>query len=98
VRMEKGQLQAQIDVSNAAVKTALDSNLGQLRLDLNSHGIDVQQLDISLGGHSTARDAGSDRSEHYRRQSGKPEDVAVETVDRYATGRLLGYNTMEVVM
>ncbi len=98
VRMEKGQLQAQIDVSNAAVKTALDSNLGQLRLDLNSHGIDVQQLDISFGGHSTARDAGSDRSEHYRRQDGTPEDLAVEAVDRYATGRLMGYNTMEVVM
>ncbi len=98
VRMEKGQLQAQIDVSNAAVKTALDSNLGQLRLDLNSHGIDVQQLDIYFGGHSTARDAGSDRSEHYRRQDGKRDDVAVEAVDRYATGRLLGYNTMEVVM
>ena len=97
VRMEGGQMQAQIDVSHAAVKAALDINIGQLREALSSHGIDVQRLDVNFGGQSMARDSAGDRNDRSRRQDGRHQ-FAVDAIDQYDTGRLLGYNTMEVVM
>jgi flagellar hook-length control protein FliK len=97
VRMDHGQLQAQIDVSHAGVKAALDNNIGQLRDALSSRGIDVQQLDVHFGGQSMAQDAGGDQSDRYRRQGGKRHG-AVDAIDQFDTGRMLGYNTMEMVM
>ena len=98
VRMEGGQMQAQIDVSNAAVKVALESNMGQLRDALGSRGIDVQRLDVYHSGQSLARDTGGDQGDRYRRQGGKRHFYATDAIEQYDTGRLLGYNTMEVVM
>ncbi len=97
VRMDHGQMQAQIDVSHAGVKAALDNNMGQLRDALSSRGIDVQQLDVHFGGQSTAHDAAGDQSDRYRRQGGKRHGT-VDAIDQFDTGRMLGYNTMEVVM
>jgi flagellar hook-length control protein FliK len=98
VRMERGQMQAQIDVTHAGVKTALESNMGQLRDALSSRGIDVQQLDVHFGGQSMARDAAGDQSDRYRRQGSKRHAAAVDAIEQYDTGRMLGYNTMEMVM
>lgn len=98
VRMEGRQMQAQIDVSNAAVKAVLESNMGQLRDALGSRGIDVQRLDVYHSGQSLARDTGGDQGERYRRQGGKHHSSATDAIVQYDTGRLLGYNTMEVVM
>jgi flagellar hook-length control protein FliK len=98
VRMEGGQMQAQIDVSSAAVKAALESNIGQLRDALGSRGIDVQRLDVYHSGQSLTRDTGGDQGDRSRRQGGKRHSYATHAIEQYDTGRLLGYNTMEVVM
>lgn len=98
VRMEGGQLQAQIDVSHAAVKAALEVNISQLRDALSSRGIDVQRLDVYHHGQSSAHDTGSRDGARYRRQGGRRHTYAADAVEQYATGRQMGYNTMEMVM
>ncbi len=98
VRMEGGQMQAQIDVTHAAVKAALEVNIGQLREALSSRGIDVQRLDVYQNGQSPAHDTGGNQGDRYRRQSGRRHPYATDAIAEYRTGRLMGYNTMEVVM
>ena len=97
VRMESGKMQAQIDVSQAGVKAVLENNLPQLRLALQQRGIDVQRLDVSFGGERLAHDSGggnADRQSHH----GFRRNAGADAVEQYTTGRLLGYNTMEMVM
>ncbi|MCC6395761.1 MAG: flagellar hook-length control protein FliK [Bacteroidetes bacterium] len=97
VRMESGKMQAQIDVNQAGVKAALENNLPQLRLALHQRGIDVQRLDVSYGGERLATDSGggnADRQPHH----GFRRNAGADAVEQYTTGRLLGYNTMEMVM
>jgi flagellar hook-length control protein FliK len=96
--MEGGQMQAQIDVSHAAVKAALESNMNQLREALSSHGIDVQRLDVCQYGQSMAGDNGGNQSNRSNRQNARHQSYATEAIEQFDTGRLLGYNTIEVVM
>ncbi len=97
MRMENGKLQAQIDVSQAGVKGVLDGNLGQLRQSLSVRGIEVQRLDVVFSGGSGARGSDGGHGERQRRY-GSRQDLAADAVEQYQTGRLLGYNTMEMVM
>jgi hypothetical protein len=97
MRMENGKLQAQIDVSQAGVKGVLDGNLGQLRQSLSARGIEVQRLDVVFSGGSGARGSEGGQGERQRRY-GSRQPLAAEAVEQYQTGRLLGYNTMEMVM
>jgi flagellar hook-length control protein FliK len=98
VRMEGGQMQAQIDVSHPSVKAALESNISQLREALNSHGIDVQRLDVCQYGQSMAGDNGGSQSNRSKRQNTRHHSYATDAIEQFDTGRLLGYNTIEVVM
>jgi hypothetical protein len=97
MRMENGKLQAQIDVSQAGVKGVLDGNLGQLRQSLSVRGIEVQRLDVVFSGGSGARGSDGGHGERQRRH-GSRQDLVADAVEQYQTGRLLGYNTMEMVM
>jgi flagellar hook-length control protein FliK len=97
VRMDEGKMQAQIDVTQAGVKAALESNLPQLRLSLSERGIDVQRLDVSFTGDHPANASGRGHGDGTSRQ-GLRRNAEVEAIEQYATGRLMGYNTMELVM
>jgi hypothetical protein len=97
MRMENGKLQAQIDVSQAGVKGVLESNLGQLRQSLSTRGIEVQRLDVVFSGGSGARGSEGGQGERQRRYGGR-QPLAADAVEQYQTGRLMGYNTMEMVM
>jgi flagellar hook-length control protein FliK len=97
MRMENGKLQAQIDVTQAAVKGALDGNLGQLRQSLSTRGIEVQRLDVVFSGGPGARGSEGGQGDRQRRHGGR-QLLGAEAVEQYQTGRLLGYNTMEMVM
>jgi len=97
MRMENGKLQAQIDVSQAGVKGVLESNLGQLRQSLSTRGIDVQRLDVVFSGGSGARGSEGGHGERQRRYGGR-QPLGADAVEQYQTGRLMGYNTMEMVM
>jgi flagellar hook-length control protein FliK len=98
VRMEGGQMTAQIDVSHAAVKAALESNMPQLREALSSHGIEVQRLDVFQHGQSTTKDTGGEQSNRYPRQNARHNTYVTDAIDQIDTGRMMGYNTIEVVM
>lgn len=97
MRMENGKLQAQIDVSQAGVKGVLESNLGQLRQSLSTRGIDVQRLDVVFSGGSGARGSEGGHGERQQRYGGR-QPLGADAVEQYQTGRLMGYNTMEMVM
>jgi flagellar hook-length control protein FliK len=97
MRMENGKLQAQIDVSQAGVKGVLESNLGQLRQSLSTRGIEVQRLDVVFSGGSGARGSEGGHGERQRRYGGR-QPLGADAVEQYQTGRLMGYNTMEMVM
>ena len=97
VKMESGKMQAQIDVSQAGVKSALEMQLPQLRQSLSERGIDVQRLDVSFGGDHPTRESGGGQGERKQRQGSK-RMFTVDAVEQYDTGRLMGYNTMEMVM
>ena len=97
VKMEGGKMQAQIDVSQASVKSALEMQLPQLRHSLSERGIDVQRLDVSFGGDHPTRESGGGHEDRKQRQ-GSRRMFTVDAVEQYDTGRLMGYNTMEMVM
>ena len=97
VKMESGKMQAQIDVSQVGVKSALEMQLPQIRQSLSERGIDVQRLDVSFGGDHPARESGGGQGDRRQRQGSKHAYV-VDTVEQSDTGRLMGYNTMEMVM
>lgn len=97
VRMEDGKMRAQIDVTQAGVKTALESSLPQLRLSLSERGIDVQRIDVAFGGDHPGTASGGGSGDGYARH-GFRRHADMEAIGQYATGRLLGYNTMELVM
>jgi flagellar hook-length control protein FliK len=97
VRMENGNMNAQIDVQQSSVKAVLDSSLPQLRQVLAEHGIDVQRLDVSCNGDSSSRESGRGEGER-KKGYGHRRGEGMDAIEQYQTGRLLGYNTLEVVM
>jgi flagellar hook-length control protein FliK len=97
VRMENGNMNAQIDVQQASVKAVLESSLPQLKVALAEHGIDVQRLDVSCNGESSSRESGRGEGER-KKGYGHRRGDGLDAIEQYQTGRSLGYNTMEVVM
>jgi flagellar hook-length control protein FliK len=97
VKMDGGKMQAQIDVSQAGVKSALEVQLPQIRQSLSERGIDVQRLDVSFGGDHPAKESGGGQDGRRQRQGSK-HAYMVDTVEQFDTGRTMGYNTMEMVM
>ncbi len=97
VKMEGGKMQAQIDVSQAGVKSALEVQLPQIRQSLIERGIDVQRLDVSFGGDHPAKESGGGQGDRRQRQGSK-HAYMVDTAEQIDTGRIMGYNTMEMVM
>jgi flagellar hook-length control protein FliK len=97
VRMENGQLQAQIDVQQAAVKAALDAQIGQLRQSLNERGLDIQRLDVLFNDSSTSRESSGGQDDRQRRGTSQHSSVG-DPAEQSSTGRMLGYNTMEIIM
>jgi flagellar hook-length control protein FliK len=96
VKMEDGKMTAQIDVNQANVKVALESNLPQLREILVSHGIDIDHIDIMTNGQSLPRESGkdhADKSKHHGKRR-----ATDDTIERYEGTRSMGYNTVEYIM
>lgn len=96
VRMEEGKMQAQIDVSQPAVKAALDGQVADLRLALQQRGIDVQRIDIIAGSPSVG-DGGGNQTGRFRQRMNRhalgPDDHEADPAARF-----LGYNTLELIM
>ena len=96
VKMEDGKMTAQIDVNQANVKVALESNLPQLREMLVSRGIDIDRIDIIANGQTWPRESHREQTERSKQHGRKK--LNDNTIDRYEGNRSMGYNTIEYVM
>ncbi len=96
VRMEEGKMQAQIDVSQPAVKAALDGQIADLRLALQQRGIDVQRIDI-IAGSPSAGDGGGNQTGRFRQKMSR-HAVGPDDQEADPAARSLGYNTLELIM
>jgi len=96
VKMEDGKMTAQIDVNQANVKVALESNLPQLHEILISHGIDIDHIDIIANGQFWPRESNKDHADKSK-QHGKRR-ATDDTIERYERTRSMGYNTVEYIM
>jgi flagellar hook-length control protein FliK len=94
VRVDEGRMQAQIDVSQPAVKAALESHLPQLRQVLASQGIDVDRIDVFTQG-DFSRDTPDGNEWKSRRRGAREAD---EHENGSESARQLGYNTIELIM
>ena len=96
VRIDDEKVTAQIHVTQPEVRAALESSLPQLRDALSLRGIEVQHIDISGAGDAPARES---RGEHDAKQRSSAKQRESEAPgERYKGTRLMGYNTIEVVM
>jgi hypothetical protein len=98
VRMEEGRLSAQIDVTQAAVKTVLESGIGQLRAALQQQGIDLDRIDIFASTTAMQQESGSEHpGGEPHRQGGRRQGEA-DGVGAGRQARFLGYNTIDMTM
>jgi flagellar hook-length control protein FliK len=95
VKLENGAMTAQIDVTQAGVKAALESNLADLRLALQSKGIEVRSIDIFSQSSMGSSAGGQTQS---RSHSNGRRRYAFESSERYQSSRQLGYNTIEIII
>jgi flagellar hook-length control protein FliK len=96
VMMEDGKLAARMEVSQMAVKVALEAQLPQLREALVQQGIDVQRFDIVSD--NTARfDQSKEGSAFHQRQSAKRLTEA-DQPEQFDTVKFFGYNTVEYII
>ena len=96
VRLEDEKVTAEIQVTRPEVRAALSAAMPQLREALALRGIEVHQIDIYGDGDALARESRghqSMRQKSFAKQRGN--DAAHE---RYTKTRLMGYNTIEILM
>ena len=96
VQLRDESVVAQIQAAHPDVRAALEANIPQLRDALAARGIDVQQINIVGAGEGQARESRSQRESRPRQGMRR---VSVEDAEeRQSESRLLGYNTIEIIM
>lgn len=97
VKMEKGTMHAEIDVTNPTTKAILEVNLPQLRDVLTTRGIEMQRIEIvsSYQAGTGTSEQRKDLKESKSKHSALGEE---ETPTDEEQLRNLGYNTMEITL
>jgi flagellar hook-length control protein FliK len=98
VRVDEGRVQAQIDVSQPAVRVALETNLPQLRQILADRGIEVHRIDVCASDSSMSQESNEGRGYRPRKRDGGRHQGPLDGVEQYRGARMMGYNTIEMVM
>jgi hypothetical protein len=98
IRVDEGRMQAQIDVSQPAVRTALETQVPQLRQSLADHGIEVHRIEVCTSGSSMSRESGEGHGHRPRKREGGRQQGPLDGVEQYRGARMMGYNTIEMVM
>jgi flagellar hook-length control protein FliK len=98
VRVDEGRMQAQIDVSQPAVRVALETSVPQLRQTLADHGIEVHRIDIFASGSSMSQESSEGHGHRPRKRDGGRPQGSLDGVEQYRGTRMMGYNTIEMVM
>jgi len=97
VRVEDTKMNAQIDVSQQVVKSAIEAHLPQLRQTLQEQGIDVQRIDVLLPDQYSRRDGTGSGADGSARHPAK-QFLSADDTESYQTQKDMGYNTMELIM
>jgi flagellar hook-length control protein FliK len=96
VVLQDGELAAQLDVSQAAVKATLEAQLPQLREALSLQGIKIQRFDIVNNPEMRFGNSREGNSEHHRSHAKRHEDVEVS--GEREEPKYFGYNTVEYII
>lgn len=97
VQQEETTVAAQIHVEHAGVKTAIDTQLPQLRQALVDQGIDVRRLEVIMADQSMAREFRGQQLAKPKRRAGTNLS-AIEEMNSPIGPRSLGYNTIELIL
>jgi flagellar hook-length control protein FliK len=98
VRVDEGRVQAQIDVAQPAVRVALETSVPQLRQTLADHGIEVHRIDVCASGSSMSQESNEGHGHRPRKRDGGRPQGSLDGVEQYRGARMMGYNTIEMVM
>jgi flagellar hook-length control protein FliK len=96
VVLQDGELAAQLDVSQAAVKATLEAQLPQLREALSLQGIKIQRFEIVNNPEMRFGNSREGSSEHHRSHARRHEDVEVS--EEREEPKYFGYNTVEYII
>jgi flagellar hook-length control protein FliK len=97
VHVEDSRMQAQINVTQQVVKTALEAHMPQLRQALQDHGIEVQRIDVMLPEPSLQHDGTGANGERAGRREGR-RLLAGDDTEAFREAKDMGYNTIELIM
>jgi len=97
VHVEDSRMQAQINVTQQVVKTALEAHMPQLRQALQDHGIEVQRIDVMLPEQSLQHDGTGANGERTGRRGGR-RLLPGDDTEAYREAKDMGYNTIELIM
>jgi hypothetical protein len=97
IHVEDSKMAAQIDVSQAVVKAALEAHMPQLRLALQEHGIEVQRIDVMLPEQSLQREGSGTGGERTGRR-GTRRSLSGDDPESLQGAKDMGYNTIELIM
>jgi len=97
VHVEDSRMQAQINVTQQVVKTALEAHMPQLRQALQEHGIEVQRIDVMLPEQSLHHDGTGANGDRTGRRGGR-RVLAGDDTEAYREAKDMGYNTIELIM
>jgi flagellar hook-length control protein FliK len=98
IRVDEGRMHAQIDVSQPTVRVALETGVPQLRQTLADQGIEVHRIEVCASGSSMSRESGEGHGHRPRKREGGRSQGALDGVEQYRGVRMMGYNTIEMVM
>ena len=96
VTMHEGKLVAQMDVTQSAVKNALEAQLPQMREALASQGIDIHRFEIVSGGETQFQRQSEGSA--FRQQHRSRRQMDVEVIEDLDGMKYLGYNTVEYII
>lgn len=98
VKMEDGQMQARIDVTQPAVKAAVEAQMTDLRQALQANGINVDRIDVVASSQSGTVADGDGSQRGQWEQHGSRRHYTEENEEQTQSSRSLGYNTLELTM
>ena len=93
----ENQLRANIEVENEQVKQLIQNNIEQLKNSLQSSGIQLNDVNVSLGNYEQKSLRNSNvRKKSYSKTYGK--EIKVENSKAPSTKKLMGYNTYDYLI
>jgi hypothetical protein len=96
LKMQDGKLNAQIDVHNPEVRSALSVSIPQIQAELTQRGIEVQRINISSFGETFGN--APKQGQQLKQKSTSKQEITDDDSDPVPLTKSLGYNTMELVI